>query len=382
MDFYIDNTCVYYGLKYHLISKNEVFKYIKENPKSITSLIAYRQSCILDINDNELLFEIIDDKDSFQYKFIYILSGGKALNTLIDIDSINNLFNVETIIKSLTSSNSKDKFLSIAGMNDVVKNSYNFKDFVKTDRINDLKINNEKQLNIVLDRLDKIYDNYSYFLMLRPLYGDLIYRSDIEKLINTTNIEKIKKFFNKNDNIVSENIFNLNKFSINVFRKSKIVQLYLLGIEFFFNSNNDLVIDERLKLLNEDYEKLIEIIHKHPVYSSKTINEYDTLSENWKKYLPFDIFIYNHDEHIYAFTRPEFNWIIVNKKNPWNNKDIDESVIKYLEFLIMFASENKFPKSMIFPDIWEKMEEDKQDLKDIILKALGLPENILYHLVI
>jgi hypothetical protein len=382
MDFYVDNNCVYNGLRYNLINKDDLFSYLCQYPKSINSLIAYRQSCMFSIDENEKLFDTLNSKDALPYIYIYILSKGKPLNVKIDEGSINNFLYVESTIKSLTNANTKDKFLCIAGMNDVVKNSYNFKHFVATDRLENLKINSEKDLDIVLDRLEKIKENYNYFLMLRPLYGDILYTSDIDKYITINNIERIKEFFTKSHNIIPEKIFNLSKYSIDVFKKAKIVQLYLLGIEFFFNGINDSNIDERINILSEDPNKLIELIHQHPVYSSVTINETDTLSENWKKYLPYDIFIYNEGTHKYAFTRPEFHWIILNKKNPWNNKEIDESIIKYIEFLITFSSENKFPKSKTMPDAWENMEDEKVDLKDIIMRALGLPENLIYHLVI
>jgi hypothetical protein len=382
MDFYVDNNCVYNGLRYNLIDKDDLFSYLCQYPKSINSLIAYRQSCMFSIHENEKLFDSLNSKEALPYVYIYILSNGDPLNIKIDEVSIKNFLSVETTIKSLTNGNTKDKFLCIAGMNDVVKNSYNFKHFVATDRVENLKISSEKDLDIVLERLEKLKENNDYFVMLSPLYGDILKSSNIDKYINNDNIDRIKKLFTKSHNILPEKIFELSKHSINVYRKSNVVQMYLLGIEFFFNGINDMNINERINVLSEDPDKLIELIHQHPIYSSSTINESDTLSENWKKYLPFDIFIYNEGTHKYAFTRPEFHWIIINKKNPWNNKEIDESIIKYIEFLITFSSENKFPKCKVMPDIWENMEDEKVDLKDIIMRALGLPENLIYHLVI
>jgi len=370
MDLLVNKGCVYQALKSNIIKKEELLNYIIEFPNDLTSMIAYRQLCCQDLEHGDF-FDRLNKSNVATYAYIHVLSGGDSHQVKVKKSDVETLMKLNDCIKSLTGYKN-DKFLIVGGMNNTPITRDNYHSFVSFDRVDSLSIRDKDELRLVIDRLKLISSLKDYFEVVKPKYAEIMKKSNIEKLVGPDTISDIKLLFKPEDEIISKHLFELDEGTMAISNSSKSIKAYMMGFEVFTHNPKDAEINQRLILASISPDELVKVIQQNPVYNVESINVYDTLSNNWKDYLPFDIYPYNDENHTYVFTRSEFDWIITNKKNPWNNKELPKEVIDYIDFIQGFAIDNKFPTAKPMKENWAKPDFLESDTGSILMKAFGL----------
>lgn len=142
---------------------------------------------------------------------------------------------------------------------------------------------------------------------------------------------------------------------------------YFLGFPIQSMIPNDSQIHEALEILiAEGVEKYLQRIKQSarsvympvshlPTQTLTFINDQDVTCEDIDDYLPFDIVAYQSGQHIYRFTRVEFQQLSDSKKNHWNNELLPSSVLSVIRSRLVAARELRLPKAKTAAETFESI---------------------------
>ena len=77
----------------------------------------------------------------------------------------------------------------------------------------------------------------------------------------------------------------------------------------------------------------------------KILNLENVHGDNIYTFVPFDIIEFYADDGVYYFTRPEFDFLLTKKKNPYTNLDLSVVVLVQIESRLKLASHFSLPNS-------------------------------------
>ena len=300
--------------------------------------------------------EICKNKFLNDFKNIYQkIIEDREIENKIDIDlkdiiDINNNKNEDSIINSILPKNDLefDKYLSGEQLtekssendnlinynnslsNDSVLNSMNQNLFDKNNSLNEMNMNNIKNINNNIN--NNIYNNVPMNNNISmnnqmPMHNYMIMNNNVSMNINMNVINQNNNNFKINDNII-----NSNNFSNNVFGNINMINQ---NINNFNNINND------NNILPNSQNSNNYFINKSYYRANSFINEF---SNNYKK--DNDLYLYNQKKsyfrnNIYAFNKAkneskpkkgDFNYLEINIKE--NNIYKDEDINKVLRNFI------------------------------------------------
>ena len=319
--------------------------------------------------------EICKNKFLNDFKNIYQkIIEDREIENKIDIDlkdiiDINNNKNEDSIIKSILPKNDLefDKYLSGEQLtekssendnlinynnslsNDSVLNSMNQNLFDKNNSLNEMNMNNIKNINNNIN--NNIYNNVPMNNNMSmnnqmPMHNYMIMNNNVSMNINMNVINQNNNNFKINDNIINSNNFSNNVFgNINMINNSNNINnnIYNLNnnINLNQNINNFNNINNDNNILPNSQNSNNYFINKSYYRTNSFINEF---SNNYKK--DNALYLYNQKKsyfrnNIYAFNKAkneskpkkgDFNYLEINIKE--NNIYKDEDINKVLRNFI------------------------------------------------
>ena len=319
--------------------------------------------------------EICKNKFLNDFKNIYQkIIEDREIENKIDIDlkdiiDINNNKNEDSIIKSILPKNDLefDKYLSGEQLtekssendnlinynnslsNDSVLNSMNQNLFDKNNSLNEMNMNNIKNINNNIN--NNIYNNVPMNNNMSmnnqmPMHNYMIMNNNVSMNINMNVINQNNNNFKINDNIINSNNFSNNVFgNINMINNSNNINnnIYNLhnNINLNQNINNFNNINNYKNSLPNSQSSNNYFINKSYYRTNSFINEF---SNNYKK--DNALYLYNQKKsyfrnNIYAFNKAkneskpkkgDFNYLEINIKE--NNLYKDEDIKKVLRNFI------------------------------------------------
>jgi len=319
--------------------------------------------------------EICKNKFLNDFKNIYQkIIEDREIENKIDIDlkdiiDINNNKNEDSIIKSILPKNDLefDKYLSGEQLtekssendnlinynnslsNDSVLNSMNQNLFDKNNSLNEMNMNNIKNINNNIN--NNIYNNVPMNNNMSmnnqmPMHNYMIMNNNVSMNINMNVINQNNNNFKINDNIINSNNFSNNVFgNINMINNSNNINnnIYNLNnnINLNQNINNFNNINNDNNILPNSQNSNNYFINKSYYRANSFINEF---SNNYKK--DNDLYLYNQKKsyfrnNINAFIKAkneskpkkgDFNYLEINIKE--NNIYKDEDIKKVLRNFI------------------------------------------------
>ena len=319
--------------------------------------------------------EICKNKFLNDFKNIYQkIIEDREIENKIDIDlkdiiDINNNKNEDSIIKSILPKNDLefDKYLSGEQLtekssendnlinynnslsNDSVLNSMNQNLFDKNNSLNEMNMNNIKNINNNIN--NNIYNNVPMNNNMSmnnqmPMHNYMIMNNNVSMNINMNVINQNNNNFKINDNIINSNNFSNNVFgNINMINNSNNINNNI------YNLNNNINLNQNINNFNNinNYKNSLPnsqssnnyFINKSYYRTNSFINEF---SNNYKK--DNALYLYNQKKsyfrnNIYAFNKAkneskpkkgDFNYLEINIKE--NNIYKDEDINKVLRNFI------------------------------------------------
>ena len=406
----IEYGSVFEALKKGVVTISEILEYLLKSDVTDNTLIAYKAVCEQEkteidgkynrkqyVNGNPFLLENIDER----YILIYLLYFGNK--TLEDWDS---KYKHDIAIKicdyiPLLSSNENEMIkLKIISEDPNIKYVYpkyhsllikarskrfdkkihSYTYYVNSDNIEPLK---EKELKLYGDIILK----RGYYLKEKaPLYWEKIgyelYYNFLKEKFNTSSNpnsdsdsdsdsdSKNKPKITKHDEII-----NMSNLLYNLKLCSKYTQCYALGFPINHHIPSDEIIQKSFKILDQKgINKYIKIIsEKNRSYFENLKQHIGNISNNnfndgnlssaigdcIYDYNLFDIVTHFDKNHVYYFTREEFETILKNSKNIWTQKTLPSSVICEIESRQTLSEDYNLPKSESLFEILTNIENGK-----------------------
>lgn len=284
-------------------------------------------------------------------KFLLLLRKGESNDTNYTRENLNNLYHVRKF--------NYIKYLTTDEIN---------KSLVNTDWIEKFRYNSGL-INYIIERVKLLKEKANNY------YNDLIYSKYtlvIEKLYRSKYLHKLSKddFILLNNlfpNIINNNIFSYNNLGFKLFQISTKISGYLLGFPIHIVIPTDEQIQKQIKLLCElgtdkyidqvkEYTKKMSNIVLPSWIETKFINNTNVLTEDIDEYLPFDIIVYQTGEHIYRFTRPEFDSLLKSKKNPYTNEYLPKIIIENIRSRSYISKLCNLPEAKIYKELLTELE--------------------------
>lgn len=221
--------------------------------------------------------------------------------------------------------------------------------FLNSDWLNKLRYT-DKLAELLLTRvrlIESLAVNYSKLVIKEyHLVAQKIHRLNLIKLTR----EQVEEFNNYFPNILSSHIFNYQDLAFKISLLNNDLAGYLLGfaIDKMIPNNKQIkeALDQLDKLGVEEYCQRLK--QKYEVILA---NETDVLMEPIDDYSPFDIVSFQTGDHLYRFSRAEFDNILQTKKNPWTNEDLHPTILSSMYARNLAACEIKLPECKILKDL-------------------------------
>lgn len=86
-------------------------------------------------------------------------------------------------------------------------------------------------------------------------------------------------------------------------------------------------------------------------------NDQDVMMEDHNNYVPFDVIAYRVGNHIYRFTRPEFDKLVESKKNHWTNEWLPPTVLSSIKSRAEACKELGLPPARPLIEMLERIEK-------------------------
>lgn len=165
---------------------------------------------------------------------------------------------------------------------------------------------------------------------------------------------------------------NLSDDAFNILSLESSVRAYVLGFPVHCSKISKEQILNALRLLTEDgLSAYVDKIRKHNEsrisacgsfdYPQLTlVNKQDTILVDVVDYSPADVICYQQEDKLYCFTRPEFDYLLREKINPWTKDPLPESILFEIETRQKTA-ENYPPSQSIF-DLLTEIFDERQTL--------------------
>lgn len=306
---------------------------------------------IKDNESSELLSNLLEN---FTYDLIEreILLLVMAITGMIGVE-------IDECVKILTKAS---KARMIASFREMSVNDHNFA-FIQSDWIEYLILNDYVPV-LVIKRIKCLKQNAPlYYELVKPRYLELFKTLFQKHLLGRLKINGLKYLDMEFQGILDKNILAHTTASRKLILMPTILAGYILG----FPIQNIIPTETQIKEATALFEKLgseqysvniREYIHetyinKSPFDNEEIVlsNDTDVLLEDIDLYSPFDIVSFQCGKYMYRFTRPEFEKIIQNEKNPWTNEDLPKSIINSIASRVKTAEQLAFPKSMTIKDL-------------------------------
>lgn len=390
-----DHGSFYYSLLAQKITFSDLYIYLSKEPVSIKTMIAYRSICQL-LQTNPMTDDIriaaklfILETSSFEYFSIYLYSC-LSLDNLTKDESYQLIQKQQNILPQLLKSSSLNQnihFLCNTGLSfgpidstavtlDCIFGCYS------DNYIQQLGLNPDQIVEYALkyDHL-QIFDKYDFSKYSRHLIARCqllqktapTYWQDIAVPIYTTflnqhlsklpwsSIKEYQPYFPQLlSNLLANGIESLilSNYSIPI-------QAYYLGfpIHLYEPSLTELQ-DRRQALSNRteflaqrrlDVDRFLDHQHQTIITNGIQVNTANIYGDDINSFNPFDIIIYTQNKHITYFTRPEFDFILSENKNPWTNLSLPPIILfeisKRLEFASLFHLPPSKPLDLLLDDL-------------------------------
>ncbi len=251
---------------------------------------------------------------------------------------------------------------------------------------------NEKLASLILHRIVELQRTAPiyYAEVAYAAYYKVARKLNKDKLLISLSKDELIMFDTFFNNIVDKRILSYNNLAYKIAILGNDIAGYILGFPIQDVIPNDDQIHYALKRLTDlgpqsyaeyikSYVKLTYTttlpfadVNKDVIYS----NETDVIMDAIDIYTPFDIVSCQIGQHMYRFTRPEFNDLVKNKKNPWTGEFLYPSNLSTIQSRVSAAKELGLPQPCPLIELLTKAEndtlfEDKQQEENV-----DLPSNI------
>jgi hypothetical protein len=232
---------------------------------------------------------------------------------------------------------------------------------------------NEILVKIVMKRLDYLKKNHiNYYNFVYDLYRKIVEKLNKDKLLTNLTKEELIELDNLYPSIIDKRILEYNGLEYKLAILGDDIAGYVLGFPVHFMIPNEAHIHEAIAYIKqqgtEEYNKYIcnynaqsstlNIPFKNNNVT-KYANETDVLMEDINNYVSFDVVSYRCGDHVYRFSRPEFDQILKSKKNPWTNEWLPISIVETIKSRVKTAKELALPPSRPLLDMLKNLELGK-----------------------
>ncbi len=207
-----------------------------------------------------------------------------------------------------------------------------------------------------------------YESVVKPTYNKVAKKLYEDKLLSELNKDQLVQFDHWFPGIIDQRLISYTPLAYKISLLSNDIAGYILGfpVQNVVPSNDQIrnaismLIEHGVKnyvaniksFTEKTYLPIILSEHNTATYA----NEKDVLFDRVDSYVSFDIVSYQDGDHIYRFTRAEFEELTKSKKNPYTNHWLPITVLSTIKSRVWAAKELKLPPARPHIEMLEKME--------------------------
>lgn len=231
---------------------------------------------------------------------------------------------------------------------------------------------NEGLAKLVLKRIVKLQEAPMYYAGVAcKEYRDVVAKLYKEKLLTQLTKDELSTLNSFLPNIIDDKILKYNDLAYKIALLGNDIAGYVLGFPIQNMIPNDEQIDTALQyLMQHGAENYIGYISKYiepsylpippfPVNKHIYSNDQDVMLEDHNNYTPFDVVSYRSGDHIFRFTRVEFDKLLESKKNPWTNDWLPPTILSTIKSRHKAAKELGLPPSRTLEEMLQRIAENK-----------------------
>lgn len=230
---------------------------------------------------------------------------------------------------------------------------------------------NDGLAKLILKRVSKLQEEAPIYYagVAYKAYHSVAIKLNKEKLLTQLSRDELVMFDSFFPEIIDRKILGYNDLAYKIALLGNDVAGYVLGFPIQNMIPNEEQIHTAIQYLTEHgveaYAKLISdyiessylpilpFPASNPIYA----NDQDVMMEDHNNYAPFDVVAYRTGNHIYRFTRAEFDNLIETKKNPWTGEWLPPSILSSIEARAKSAKELGLPPARSLIEMLDRVEK-------------------------